>query len=359
VSTETEQTRHKLQQLQPLTMGLCSQSECLPGTGVNLLGFIIDWATSPPEQHRNILWLYGVAGSGKSTLSTTIANFFRNTHRLGAHLFFSQSKVAERTPSAIIRTLAHQLGSFDHRIGQAIATAIDDWPDYMESSAHIQFQKFLVEPFASLEIIQFEGPIVVVLDGLDECGPAGDRSVLLEVLAEESIKLPSVLRFIIASRPEYDICNYFGSQSHIQPLELDIGSDEIRRDVEVFLRYQFGEIARKRRKLLKVWPTNYRFRVLAERAGGLFVWASDVCKTLDASDPDERLRVVLGSDVKSDTSTLDAIYITALKMQDCCKTQIFVQNSVPLWGLFSFPKCLCQLLDLVAYSALMVVRSHD
>lgn len=240
-------------------MGLDSRSECLPGTGVNLLGFIIDWATSLPEHHRNILWLYGVAGSGKSTMSTTIAGFFQKTRRLGAHIFFSQSNVAERTPSAIIRTLAHQLGSFDHRIGQAITTAINGWPDCMESSARIQFQKFLVEPLASLETIQFEGPIVVVLDGLDECGLASDRSVLLEVLAEESIKLPSALRFIIASRPEYDICNYFKSQSHIQPLELDIGSDETRKDVEVFVRYQLGEIAHQRRNLSpKPWHANLK-----------------------------------------------------------------------------------------------------
>ncbi|KIM71629.1 hypothetical protein PILCRDRAFT_25440, partial [Piloderma croceum F 1598] len=146
---------------------------------------------------------------GKSTVSTTIANFFQQMHCLGAYIFFNQSEVSERTPSAIIRTLAHQLGLFNHCIGQAITTAIDKWPDCIQSSAHIQLQKFLVKPLTSLKIIQFKGPIIVVLDGLDECGLAGDRNVLLEVLAENLIKLPLAFWFIIVSRPDYDIHNYF------------------------------------------------------------------------------------------------------------------------------------------------------
>lgn len=314
MSAETEQTLQKLQQLQPLTIGPCGRSECLPGTGVNLLKSIVNWATSPAEQHRNIFWLYGVAGSGKSTVSTTIANFFQQTRRLGAHIFFDQTEVPERTPSAIIRTLAHQLGLFDHRIGQAITTAIDNWPDFMQSSAHIQFQKFLVDPLTSLDIIQFEGPIIIVLDGLDECGSAGDRRVLLEVLAEKLIKLPSAFRFIIASRPDYDIRNYFESRSHIQLYELDIGSNETRGDVKAFLRYQLGEIARRRiNVLLDTWPEDYRLRALVKRASGLFAWASDICKSIDVSDPEERLRVVL-ENINSDAApALDAMYVTALE----------------------------------------------
>ncbi|KIM75648.1 hypothetical protein PILCRDRAFT_798830 [Piloderma croceum F 1598] len=38
---------------------------------------------------QTVLWLHGLAGSGKNTISTTIASIFGNSGRLGAFLFFS------------------------------------------------------------------------------------------------------------------------------------------------------------------------------------------------------------------------------------------------------------------------------
>ena len=53
-------------------------SECLPGTRVDVLNFITAWAANPTGG-QNVLWLHGVAGSGKSTLSTTVASLFDET----------------------------------------------------------------------------------------------------------------------------------------------------------------------------------------------------------------------------------------------------------------------------------------
>ena len=50
-------------------------------TRQDILSEIVDWATSPSGAH-NVFWLYG---SGKSTLSTTIASYFCDLGRLGAH----------------------------------------------------------------------------------------------------------------------------------------------------------------------------------------------------------------------------------------------------------------------------------
>ncbi|KAJ7936183.1 hypothetical protein B0H13DRAFT_1560082, partial [Mycena leptocephala] len=51
--------------------------QCLTGTRVDILNFIHEWLTTPSGS-SDILWLYGVAGSGKSTISTTVAEDFRD-----------------------------------------------------------------------------------------------------------------------------------------------------------------------------------------------------------------------------------------------------------------------------------------
>jgi len=113
-----------LGKLMPVTMDASRRSECLPNTRVDILNFIVDWVKDPLGK-QNTLWLYGLAGSGKSTLSTTIANIFNDSGQLGAFLFFERD-VAERSdPTIVIRTLAHQLAASNPALGEAIRSVVE------------------------------------------------------------------------------------------------------------------------------------------------------------------------------------------------------------------------------------------
>ena len=288
--------------------------ECLPGTRVDVLNFIMTWVANAGSNH-NVLWLHGVAGSGKSTLSTTVANLFDETNRLGAFIFFNRNVAERSNPALVIRTLAHKLGRFDCRIGDAIASVVEINSTIVESPIHIQFKKLLLDPLRKLANLHFEGPIVVVFDAIDECGGIDERKLLLKVLAEESANLPTFLRIIITSRPEHDIRRFFGSQGHILSYTLHIASELIRKDIESFLRHRMSEIRAENNALLSAdWPGENRLRTLAERASGLFIWASTACKFIDAYDPEQRLGVLIQADVGCDAeSALDSLYITALR----------------------------------------------
>ena len=63
---------------------------CLDGTRLDVIKFIIDWIADESDDRKSVLWLNGLAGSGKSTLSTTIALTMRDLHLLGAFFFRSQ-----------------------------------------------------------------------------------------------------------------------------------------------------------------------------------------------------------------------------------------------------------------------------
>jgi hypothetical protein len=127
-------------------------SECLQGTRADLLLSLMEWVSNPAI-NQQIVWLHGLAGSGKSTFSTTFANSCRLRGQLGAFLFFDRLVEERSRPSNVVRTLAYQLGSFDSRIGTAIAVAIENTPSITQSPLRLQFLKLIVEPLSSLPTI--------------------------------------------------------------------------------------------------------------------------------------------------------------------------------------------------------------
>src|ERR1700742_1938279 len=64
------------------------EPECLSGTRVDLLDHIAKWVEVP--QGKSIFWLNGMAGTGKSTVSRTIARSLKKKGQLGASFFFKR-----------------------------------------------------------------------------------------------------------------------------------------------------------------------------------------------------------------------------------------------------------------------------
>jgi hypothetical protein len=182
------------------------------------------------------------------------------------------------------------------------------------SSLSRQFQKLILEPVSTID---GHGPtIVIILDALDECGTAGQRETLLEVLSNDFANLPLHIRTIIASRAEIDICNAFESRQHILAHELDITSQFNSDDIMLYFRHIFALIRSKNKHLQLVtdWPGEEALRRLVQQASGLFVWASTASAFINAHDPRKRLDIILRGEVTSGAeAALDALYNTALQ----------------------------------------------
>jgi hypothetical protein len=291
-------------------MDASTRSECLPGTRTDILRSIADWAHSSSVEKR-LLWLKGLAGSGKSTLSTTIAHTLQEQGRLGAFVFFSRD-VEERNQSAnVIRTLAYQLASFSPVIRTAIARAIDTTPGITQSALRFQFTKLLIEPLRTLPAT--EGPVVLILDALDECGGVEDRKPLLSLLSAESVQLPSFVRILITSRDERDIRCALAGQLHVLIQELKLASENNANDILRFFRNRMAEIS-STNKLTHDWPGDSAIFALNEHAAGLFIWASTACRFIDGYDPPGNLNVILSGGMSTkEQSALDALYRSALE----------------------------------------------
>jgi hypothetical protein len=294
-------------------MDASRRTSCLHDTRTDILKFVVDWVNDTRSEQK-MLWIHGLAGSGKSTLSTTIANIFRDSGQLGAFLFFDRDVTERNDPMTVIKTIAHQLGISDPSIGAAIRTAIETSPNMLTSPLDRQFQKLVLD---SLQDVGPHSPtIVIVLDALDECGTADERAGLLTVLAENFINLPTVIRTVVTSRAEIDIYNAFTSQHHILAHELDITSPRNSDDVLSYFRHRMALIRNTNvhLRLGTDWPGGEVLHRLVLRASGLFVWASTASEFIGGHDPRKRLDVILRGDVASGAEdAVDGLYRTALE----------------------------------------------
>jgi len=214
----------------------------------------------------------------------------------------------------VVRILAYRLASFDARIGALVAAVIENIPSISESPLSFQFMKLLIEPLSNLPIT--EAPIILILDAMDECGSAEDRSSLLTLLSAESVHLPCFIRILITSGAEFDIRRAFEVQPHVLMRELTLASDDNMKDILSFLQSRMAEIRLKNTSLPLVhdWPGDTAILALNKRAAGLFVWASTACRFVDGHDPRRNLELILRGGISTTAeSALDILYRTALE----------------------------------------------
>jgi hypothetical protein len=302
-----------LKHLNYVQMNASSRLECLPDTRQDLLKSMADWLTTPsPDQ--NIFWLHGLAGSGKSTISTTLAEHFRALGRLGAFLFFDRNNPSRSEPAAVVPTLCYKLALFDPTIRAAVCTQIEHDPSITEASLRVQFTKLLREPLSSLAVLHDKGPVIVVLDAFDECGNVSSRRDLLALLGHDLAKFPPAFRFLITSRREPDIEAVFSCCSNIVTKELDIMNDVNVSDISLYFRHHLSSYqGHPIFQLASDWPGEEKIEALTQSSAGLFIWASTAIKFIvEGIHPEQQLSVLLHPHPGEAESALDALYSTAL-----------------------------------------------
>ncbi|KAI0705932.1 WD40-repeat-containing domain protein [Cytidiella melzeri] len=292
--------------LKPDMMDVYGRRSCQEGTRVSVLREITDWILT--ESSQNILWLNGAAGSGKTTIARSIQDYMLSLSRQGAYLRFERGK---SVPNGVIRTIAFQLACYDSQIAESITTTLGN-SDIKATPILSQFEVLLTRPLTACNG-STHGPVVIILDALDECGDASSRADLLRAL-EGITRLPSTYRFVVTGRPEADIHRIFTSSAwggHIRSMEVDCGSDETRRDVRDFLDSELRELSEpyKDTEYLAKWEQN--IEKLATMSSGLFVSASTCAKLIHANvDPFAMLQELVSGETRLEE--LDELYTTVL-----------------------------------------------
>jgi hypothetical protein len=311
---------------------------CLPKTRLDVIKSITDWIADESNDQKSVFWLHGLAGSGKSTLSTTIARMMRDLRRLGAFFFFDRD-IPERNATVLITTLAYQLAQFDTRIGAEMSRIVQSIPGIAGMPLDFQFTNLLsAKALRSVEWLH--GPIVLVIDAFDECGNQKHRRDLLQALSKGFQDLPSFVRVMVVSRKEPDIQRALGSNPAVYSYPLDINSTTNYDDISVYVRHRLCEIRMENKYLHSVphWPGDDNINTLTKLAGGLFIWASTACSYIEGYDPYQRLKKLLKRQSEVDSSepfvALDRLYKTGLQ-------------SAGWWGDHSFRTDCCNILGVI------------
>jgi len=275
---------------------------CLPGTRVELLDDIRSWIAD--RMGKRIFWLCGMAGTGKSTISRTVAQTLKEEKRPSATFFFKRGEADRKHAGLFIPTIARQLADMLPSLGRAIGRALESDSLLCEKHLTVQFNELLLQPIQ--QALQGSGvpdQIFIVMDALDECeNPAAIEAILKLFRRFEEITTTRV-RILVTSRPEMPIILGFGKLSH--DLHRDIRLEEaqvqsIRSDLSMFVQHEFTRIKEDYSakhlftSLPADWPHNNSKQTLVERAHPLFIVAFTLCRLIEvAKDPEGQLDWIL------------------------------------------------------------------
>ncbi|OSD00118.1 hypothetical protein PYCCODRAFT_1512023 [Trametes coccinea BRFM310] len=246
---QTEADERALEALPHVEAGYRSAFQALTaqyihGTFTDVLEELNAWAYggSKMERHRKAAWiLYGPPGSGKSTIASRFARELHGNKLLGASFSFSQTIPDLSSARRFFSTIAYQLARNQPALYPHIAAAARE---HLRAGTNQQmeydFENLILRPLR--ELPSGHNPIVLVVDGLDECAEDGSSPLaqMLRLLLSCMERLPSTpLRILLASRPHGvidDLLDRHELRSAVHHLSL---SDRLRsaaRDIRDFYR---------------------------------------------------------------------------------------------------------------------------
>ena len=265
---------------------------CLNGTRESVLSEIERWAGD--SKISPILWLNGLAGTGKSTIAQTVAERMFANGCLGASFFCSRGFEDRSNLQLIFPTLAFQLAQKHPGFRTSLIPLLHSNPDVIHESLLDQMEQLLVKPLQSMDV-----STVIVIDALDECKDEDPESAILLVLGKSVSKLPNV-KFFITSRPEKHIMSGFRGPLLEGLTEVfvlhNVEPHTVNSDICCFFKHELSKLSQQHGGL-SGWPTDEQLNTLCQRAAGLFVYAVATVNFLDhkLQDPSGRLDTIIRS----------------------------------------------------------------
>jgi len=332
---------------------------CHPGTRRNALERIETWVEAG-SGGTSILWLHGPAGAGKSAIAQTVAETCAGRNQLAATFFFARTVAGRNSIRHLFPTIAVQIALSEPEKSQRLDKILN-------SQLYI-----LARAWGSVDLVAslFQdsshtnpSPLVVIIDGLDECQGHDDQ---LRILTEVSRMVKThhlPLRFVIVSRPEPHLCDAFEEPSMATITEiLSLYADfRARADVYSYLRSEFSRIHNSKRHKYVMqfvpipWPSEDAIWQIVHKSGGYFIYASTVIRFIDEENfsPTDRVAQVLNSS-NSSISSPDSAPFAELD-----KLYLQILSSCPTSNLPTLKRILGYIIDPRRYDPVNVILVID
>lgn len=305
---------------------------------------IVSWMRDGDEddEPKQIMWLSGPAGSGKTAIAGSVAETCKKEGLLAGTFFFSSFSGSEDRHSkrGVVSTLAHHLAGHPalHEYKDQLLAAIERQPDIFHKCLSDQAQYLLIEPFREVKE-RVDWPRGIMLDGLDEVlaernpkwtqrdwerAHEDDQLEILNILLALANDPTFPFRIFVASRPEQVIAEFFATTAAATTLPLFLGSkykpdDDIKR----FLWSKFAGIRRRCRISNASWPGQEAIDRMVEMSSGQFIIPATIVRHIEAGVPQEQLEDILR--LKWEDSSRENPFVIV----DALYTCIFRRSSKP------------------------------
>ncbi|KAJ3554291.1 hypothetical protein NP233_g12450 [Leucocoprinus birnbaumii] len=270
-----------------------SKAKCLEGTRAQYIQDITTWTTSLDQmEQRQLLWMYGAAGVGKSAVAKSCAIEAEAHGVLGASFFFSRD-YGVVNPVLFFPTIAYQLSAKIPAYRAIIDASIQKDVTILRKGLGIQLNELILKPFRELEE-RDERPSqkVVFVDGLDECNDEPAQAKIVELVTKAIVDFEdghrlSPLLWAFSSRPESHIHAVFSkhfSSPVFWRVELPVSRD-YDADIILYFRHklQLPDPARQvglssMGPRASTWPSDEELDILVRLVAGLFIYAATIVR---------------------------------------------------------------------------------
>ena len=251
---------------------------CTAGTREEILKEITAWADDILADSLPVFWLTGQAGSGKTTITYTVAKHFDELEEaehagwhtvLGGNFLCSHQFEETRQQIHIIPTLVYQLAQKSRLYTHALHKA--DKFDSVDKLTK-QMKDLLVGPWQQSESQRHVElpPYLIVVDALDEIEDDGGSMFLQSLLETINQCCLRGLKFFVTSRPDphlVELCETFSSKAVCRLQDVPI--EHVGSDIKQYLWRKLPNFAGK-----------LELKTMEQLVGGLFISTTTILRYL-------------------------------------------------------------------------------
>ena len=292
-----------------------SKNHCMQDTRADLIKTLLSFAVCEDTSQRLFL-LSGIAGCGKSSVATSVANSLHQRNCLLGSFFFQRDSEKMRIPANLLHTMAYSIASRHEPYKKALMEVLKKDTMIENKGLSIQFDALLRKPLSDILKISSTSASypssnrAIVIDALDECDdPKSVSSYLAEIVG-----LAPWLKVILTSRPLEDIETNLRTAGYMT--HLDLFTVDASEDILKFTQSRFAPGGPLHQ--LQPWVTEEEIQALAKQSHRLFIWIKTVLAYLDnfafASKKLEELKSILSSGAAANPEKeLDQLYLRVLR----------------------------------------------
>ena len=272
---ELDQRRSALKEAAPSTFEWIYRMR--PRTGDASVDATKDWDDFGDwlRNDDSVYWICGKAGSGKSTLMSFIAENHRTRHHLEdwssgddlnilSHFFWRAGSGLQQSIEGVLRSLLFQLCQASPQRVEPVIQALTWSSTFTRPWTASTLVKALGVAMSAGSQTRF----FILVDGLDEF--RGDYDILVDLIFQ--LQADDQVKCCVSSRPEMQLRHRLSSCQQLLLQDLN------RPDIEELVVMQCSGLLRSDRE------RDYLTQRIVDRAEGVFLWATLVCRSIIRGD---------------------------------------------------------------------------